>query len=50
VLIMALVNDDGEIKVEGNPEKIPPEDPRQYNDGISPTEVLETMRNLIVEL
>jgi hypothetical protein len=36
--------------MEGNPQEGPPGDPRQNSDGSSPTEVLETMRNLIVEL
>jgi hypothetical protein len=49
VLIMAA-QDDAEIRMEGNPEQRPPGDPRQNSDGSSPTEVLETMRNLIVEL
>ena len=39
-----------EIKMEGNPLKGPPGDLRQSNDGSSPTKVLETMRNFIVEL
>jgi hypothetical protein len=39
-----------EIRMEGNPLKGPFGDPRQSNDGSSPTKVLETMRNLIVEL
>jgi hypothetical protein len=39
-----------EIRVEENPQQGPPGDPRQNSDGSSPTEVLETMRNLIVEL
>jgi hypothetical protein len=39
-----------EIRMEGNPKQGPPRDPRQNSDGSSPTEVLETMRNLIVEL
>jgi hypothetical protein len=38
------------IRMEENPQKGPPRDPRQNNDGSSPTEVLETMRNLIIEL
>jgi hypothetical protein len=38
------------IRMEGNLQQGPPGDPRQNSDGISPTEVLETMRNLIVEL
>jgi hypothetical protein len=42
--------DDAETRMEGNPEQGPHGDPRQNNDGISPTKVLETMRNLIVEL
>jgi len=42
--------DGAEIRLEGNPEQRPPEDLRQNSDGRSPTEVLETMRNLIVEL
>ena len=33
-----------------NPQQRPPGDPRHNSDGSSPTEVLETMRNLIVEL
>jgi hypothetical protein len=49
VLIMAA-QDDAEIRLDGNPEQRPPEDPRQNSDRSSPTEVLETMRNLIVEL
>jgi hypothetical protein len=36
--------------VEKNPQQGHSIDPRQNNDGSSPTEVLETMRNLIVEL
>jgi hypothetical protein len=39
-----------EIKVEENSQQGPPGDPRQNSDGSSPTEVLETMRNLIFEL
>ena len=38
------------IGVEENLQQGPPGDPRQNSDGISPTKVLETMRNLIVEL
>ena len=38
------------IKMEGNPQQGPLGDPRQNNDGSSPTKVLETMRNLVVEL
>ena len=36
--------------MEENPQQGPPEDLRQNSDGSSPTEVLETMRNLIREL
>ena len=39
-----------EIRMEGNLQQGPPGDPRQNSDGSSPTGVLETMRNLIVEL
>jgi hypothetical protein len=39
-----------EIRMEGNPQQGPPGDPRQNSDGRSPMKVLETMRNLIVEL
>jgi hypothetical protein len=39
-----------EVKMEGNLQQGPSRDPRQKSDGRSPTEVLETMRNLIVEL
>ena len=39
-----------EIKMEGNPQQGPLGDPRQNSDGSSPTKVLETMRNLFVEL
>jgi hypothetical protein len=39
-----------EIRIEGNTQEGPLGDPRQNNDGSSPTEVLETMRNLFVEL
>ena len=42
--------DEAEIKLDGNIEQRPPEDQRQNSDGSSPTEVMETMRNLIVEL
>ena len=38
------------IRMEENPQQGPPGDLRQNNDGSSPTEVLETMINLIVEL
>ena len=36
--------------MEGNPEQEPHGDPRKNSDGSSPMEVLETMRNPIVEL
>jgi hypothetical protein len=39
-----------EIRMEENLQQGPPGNPRQNNDGSSPREVLETMRNLIVEL
>ena len=39
-----------EIRMEGNPQQGPLGDPRENSDGRSPTEVLETMRNLIIEL
>jgi hypothetical protein len=39
-----------EIRMEGNLQQGPPRDPRQNSDGNSPMELLETMRNLIVEL
>jgi hypothetical protein len=48
-VIMAAQNE-AEIRLEENPEQRPPEEQRQNSDGSSPTEVLETMRNLIVEL
>ena len=48
-MIMATQNE-AEIRLKENPEKRPPEDPRQNSDESSPTKVLETMRNLIVEL
>jgi hypothetical protein len=49
VLIMAA-QEGAEIRMEGNPQQEPPGDPRQNSDGSSPTEVLQTMKNLIVEL
>jgi hypothetical protein len=49
VVIMGAQNE-VEIRLEENPEQRPPEEQRQNSDGSSPTEVLETMRNLIVEL
>jgi hypothetical protein len=42
--------DDGEIIIDGNPEQRLPENQRQNSDTSSPTKVLETMSNLIVEL
>ena len=36
--------------MEGNPKQGTPRDLRQNSDGSSPTELLETMRNLIIEL
>jgi len=39
-----------EIRMEGNLQQGLLGDPRQNNDGSSPMEVLETMRNLIVDL
>ena len=49
VLIMAA-QEGAEIKMEEDPQQGPLADPRHNSDGSSPTEVLETMRNLIVEL
>ena len=49
VLIMAS-QEGAENRMEGNLQQGPPGDPRQKSDGSSPTEVLETMRKLIVEL
>jgi hypothetical protein len=45
-----VAQDDAEIIMEGDPEQGPPGDPRQNSDRSSPMKVLETMRNLIVEL
>jgi hypothetical protein len=39
-----------EIRMEGNPQKGPLGDPRPSSDEILPMKVLETMKNLIVEL
>ena len=44
------VQDDAEIRMGENLQQGHPRDTRQNSDGSSPTEVLETMRNLIVEL
>jgi hypothetical protein len=49
VLIMAA-QDDAEIRLDGNPEQGLLENQRHNSDGSSPTKVLETMRNLVVEL
>jgi hypothetical protein len=45
-----VAQEGAEIRMEGNRQQGPLGDPRQNSDGNSPTEVLETMRNLIVEL
>jgi predicted P-loop ATPase len=45
-----VAQEGAEIRVEENLQQGPPGDPRQNSDGSSPTEVLETLRNLIVEL
>jgi hypothetical protein len=45
-----VAQDNVEKKMEENPQQRPPGDIRQNSDGSSPIEVLETMRNLIVEL
>jgi hypothetical protein len=42
--------DEAEIRLEENLEQRPPKDQRKNSDESSPSEVLETMRNLIVEL
>ena len=42
--------DNAENRMEENPQQRPPRDTRKNSDGCLPTEVLETMRNLIVEL
>jgi hypothetical protein len=49
VLIVAA-QDDGEIRLDGNTEQRLPENQRQNSDISSPTEFLETMRNIIIEL
>ena len=49
-VIIMTAQEGAKIKMEGNPKQWPPGDPRQNSDGSSPTEVLETLRNLIVEL
>jgi hypothetical protein len=45
-----VAQEGAKIRVEENLQQGPPGDPRQNSDGSSPTEVLETMRNLIIEL
>jgi hypothetical protein len=45
-----VARDNAEIRMEGNLQQRPPGDPRQNSDESSPMEVLETMRNLIIEL
>jgi hypothetical protein len=42
--------DDAKIRLEENPEQGPHEYLRHNSDGRSPTEVLEMMRNLIVDM
>jgi hypothetical protein len=42
--------DDTEIRLDGNPEQRPLENQRQNSEKSSPTEVLETIRGLNVEL
>ena len=42
--------DGAKIRMEGNLQQGPLGDPRQNSDGSSPIELLETMRNIIVEL
>jgi hypothetical protein len=49
VVIMAAQNEE-EIRLEENLDQGPPGEPRQNSEGSSTTQVLETMRNLIVEL
>jgi len=46
---MATKNEE-EIRLEENPEQGPTREPGCNSDGSSTTQVLETMRNLIVEL
>ena len=47
---MMAARDDAAIRMEGNPEQGPHGHPIHNSDGTSPTQVLQTMRNLIVEL
>jgi hypothetical protein len=46
---MATQNEE-EIRLEANPEQGLPKEPRKNSEGSSATQVLETMRNLIMEL
>jgi hypothetical protein len=46
---MAAQNEE-EIRLEENPDQGPPREPGKNSEGSSATQVLETMRNLIVEL
>jgi hypothetical protein len=39
-----------EIRLQENRNQGPPKEPRQNSEGISSTQVLETIKNLIVEL
>jgi hypothetical protein len=45
-----VAQEGAEITMEGNMQQGHLGDPRQNSDGSSPMEVLEIMRNLIVEL
>jgi hypothetical protein len=47
---MVATQNEEEIRLEDNPDQGPPKEPTQNNEGISSTQVLETMRNLITEL
>jgi hypothetical protein len=49
-VIIMVAQEGAYIRMEGNTQQGPLGDPRQNNDGSSPMEVLETMRNIIVEL
>jgi hypothetical protein len=46
---MEALNEE-EIRMEENLDQVPPKEPRQNNEVISSTQVLETMMNLIVEM
>jgi len=50
VLVTTAVNDNREIGIDGTPDERPPENQRKNSDESSPTEVLETMMNLIVKM